>query len=147
VAFSTKNNGRREDVTLRRNYANSFLKEINQPGARALRATSTRQTEIPAMSDEQKLQEAASTAVRAQALIENELLAEAFKELEDNYTGAWRASTIDDVNGREKLFLAINIVGKVRDHLTTILTNGKLAQAELKELAQTAERRKRFGIL
>jgi hypothetical protein len=99
------------------------------------------------MSDEQKLQEAASTAVRAQALIENELLAEAFKELEDNYTGAWRASTIDDVNGREKLFLAINIVGKVRDHLTTILTNGKLAQAELKELAQTAERRKRFGIL
>jgi hypothetical protein len=26
-------------------------------------------------------------------------------------------------------------------------TNGKLAQAELKELAQTAERRKRFGIV
>ena len=45
------------------------------------------------------------------------------------------------------LFLAINIVGKVRDHLTAIVTNGKLAQAELKELAQTAERRKRFGIV
>ena len=28
------------------------------------------------------------------------------------------------------LFLAINIVGKVRDHLTAILANGKLAEAE-----------------
>ena len=99
------------------------------------------------MSDEQKLQEAAGKAVRAQELLENELLAEAFTKLEDNYSAAWRASTIDDVNGREKLFLAINIVGKVRDHLTAAVTNGRLAQAELKELAQTAERRKRFGIL
>jgi hypothetical protein len=45
------------------------------------------------------------------------------------------------------LFLAINIVGKLRDHLASVVANGKLAQAELKELAQTAERRKRFGIL
>jgi len=51
------------------------------------------------------------------------------------------------VAGREKLFLAINIVGKVRDHLNAVIANGKLAQAELKELAQVAERRKRFGIL
>ena len=38
------------------------------------------------------------------------------------------------------------IVGKVRDHLGAVVTGGKLAQAELKELAQTAERSKRFGI-
>jgi hypothetical protein len=99
------------------------------------------------MSDESKLQEAAGKAVRAQELLENELLAEAFSGLEDGYTAAWRATAIDDVNSREKLFLAINVVGKVRDHLTAVVTNGKLAQAELKELAQTAERRKRFGIL
>jgi hypothetical protein len=97
--------------------------------------------------DETKLGEAAAKALRAQDLLENELLSEAFKELEDNYTAAWRATRIDDVGAREKLFLAINIVGKVRDHLTAIVTNGKLAQAELKELAQVAERRKRFGIL
>jgi hypothetical protein len=51
------------------------------------------------------------------------------------------------VSGREKLFLAINIVGKVRDHLTAVLSNGKLAAAELKALADTAERKKRFGII
>jgi hypothetical protein len=63
------------------------------------------------------------------------------------YTSAWRATGIEDVATREKLFLAINIVGKVRDHLASIVAGGKLAQAELNELARTAERRKRFGIV
>jgi len=97
--------------------------------------------------DETRLNEAAGAALHAQDLLNNELLSGAFKGLEDSYTAAWRATAIDDVAAREKLFLAINIVGKVRDHLTAIITNGKLAQAELKELARTAERRKRFGIV
>ena len=99
------------------------------------------------MSDENRRDQAVAKAGRAQDLLDNELLTEAFKDLEDSYTAAWRATGIEDVGAREKLFLAINIVGKVRDHLTAIVTNGKLAQAELKELAQTAERRKRFGIV
>jgi hypothetical protein len=99
------------------------------------------------MSDENKLDQAAAKALRAQDLLDNELLTEAFTTLEENYTAAWRATTIEDVSGREKLFLAINIVGKVRDHLKAVVANGKLAQAELKELAQVAERRRRFGII
>jgi len=99
------------------------------------------------MSDESRLDQAAAKALRAQELLDNELLSEAFNTLEDTYTAAWRATTIDDVGSREKLFLAINIVGKVRDHLATVIANGKLAEAELKELAQVSERRKRFGIL
>jgi len=99
------------------------------------------------MSDGNRLGQAAANAARAQELLDNELLTEAFTGLESNYIAAWRATTIDDIAAREKLFLAINIVGKVRDHLTTIVTNGKLAQAELKELAQVAERKKRFGVV
>jgi hypothetical protein len=99
------------------------------------------------MSDEHRLDQAVARGTRAQELLDNELLAEAFDGLEDNYTGAWRATTIDDVAAREKLFLAINVVAKVRDHLNAIVANGKLAQAELKDLAQVAERRKRFGIV
>lgn len=99
------------------------------------------------MTDEFKLGEAAAKAVRAQELLDNELLTEAFAGLETAYTTAWRSTMIDDTGAREKLFLAINVVGKVRDHLSNIVTNGRLAQAELKELAQTAERKKRFGIL
>ena len=99
------------------------------------------------MSDESGLDQAVTKAARAQELLDNELLTETFEALEENYTAAWRATVIDDVAGREKLFLAINIVGKVRDHLNAVVANGKLAQAELKELAQIAERRRRFGIL
>ena len=98
-------------------------------------------------SDQSGLDQAAGKAVRAQELLDNELLAEAFATLEESYTAAWRASPIDDVAGREKLFLAINIVGKVRDHLVAAVANGKLAQAELTELARIAERRRRFGIV
>ncbi|WOH68102.1 hypothetical protein [Bradyrhizobium sp. BWA-3-5] len=99
------------------------------------------------MSDENRLGQAVAKAVRAQELVDSEPLTEAFRTLEENYSLAWRATAIDDVTGREKLFLAINIVGKVRDHLNAVVANGKLAQAELKELAQVAERKKRFGIL
>jgi len=99
------------------------------------------------MIDESKLTQDAARATRAQNLLGNDLLVEAFRGLEEAYTAAWRATTIDDVMGREKLFLAINIVGKVRDHLNVIVSNGKIAQAELKELAQTAERKKRFGLV
>ena len=99
------------------------------------------------MSDESRLDQAVAKAGHAQELLDREPIIEAFRTLEENYTSAWRATAIDDVSGREKLFLAINIVGKVRDHLNAVVANGKLAQAELKELAQVAERRKRFGIL
>lgn len=99
------------------------------------------------MTDENKLNQASARASRAQHLLEHELLVEAFKGLEDAYTAAWRGTTIDQASAREKLFLAINVVGKVRDHLTAIVTNGKLAAAELKQLADTAERQKRFGII
>jgi hypothetical protein len=99
------------------------------------------------MSDESGLDHAVTKALRAQELLDNELLTETFKTLEENYASAWRSTVIDDVAGREKLFLAVNVVGKVRDHLNAVVANGKLAQAELKELTQIAERRRRFGIL
>lgn len=99
------------------------------------------------MSDESTLERAAARAAQAEALLDDELLSESFDALEKSYVAAWRATTIDDAAGREKLFLAINIVGKVRDHLADVVANGKLARAELKELAETAERRKRFGII
>jgi len=99
------------------------------------------------MSDENVLERAAARAARAEVLLDDEILNEAFAALEKSYIAAWRATTVDDAAGREKLFLAINIVGKVRDHLAGVVANGKLARAELKELAETAERRKRFGII
>lgn len=83
-------------------------------------------------------------ANRAMALLNDELLTEAFAELEQAYTLAWRSTLIDDVGAREKLFLAINVLGKVRDHLTSVVNNGKLAARELRDIAETAERKKEW---
>lgn len=96
------------------------------------------------MTDEFALQRAAAKAAHAQTLLNDELLVEAFKGLEDSYMSAWRSTLIDDVAGREKLFLAVNIVGKVRDHLTVVVNDGKLAAMELRQIAETAERGKRW---
>ncbi len=96
------------------------------------------------MTDEFTLQAATAKAARAQRLLADEHLTEAFTGLEEAYTSAWRSTTIDDVSGREKLFLAINIVGKVRGHLQKIVSDGSLAATELRILAQTAEAQQRW---
>ena len=96
------------------------------------------------MSNEIQLEIDAGRGVRASRLLEDELLAESFKALEDAYTTAWRSSFVGDEKTREKLFLAINIVGKVKEHLTSVVNRGKLASAELKQIADAAERKKLF---
>lgn len=94
--------------------------------------------------DEDKLAQAAAKAARAQALLGNELLDESFAALDAAYMAAWRSTTVDDAEGREKLYLAVNIIGKVKDHLIAVVNDGKLAASQLRELAQTAEREKRW---
>ena len=99
------------------------------------------------MPDEIALQKDVTRAARASSLIGNDLLADAFQALEQSYIDFWRATKPEDEQAREKAYLAINVIGKVRDHLEIVVQNGKLAQAELNRLHAEAERKKRFGIL
>jgi hypothetical protein len=81
-----------------------------------------------------KLQASISRAVRADALLKNELLQEAFKKLEDDYIAAWKTWPAADAAGRERLWQAVNVLGKVKDHLAHVVADGKLAQRQLSEL-------------
>lgn len=99
------------------------------------------------MTDEHKLLRDTDKALKASKLLEDEVLVEAFNELEKSYTERLFVTNHDDVTGREKLYLAVNVVRKVRDHLNVVVNNGKLAQAELAMLAKEVERKKRFGII
>jgi hypothetical protein len=99
------------------------------------------------VTDEIALAKATEKAAQAQRLLDDKMLKEAFETLERAYIERWRATGIDDVTGREKLFLATNVIGKVKDHLTAIVSDGKVAQAELDNLAREAQRKKRFGIV
>ena len=98
------------------------------------------------MSDD-RLHDAISRASKADSLLKDELLTEAFASLEAAYIQAWRLTRPEDGDAREKLYLAVNVIGKLKQHLQSIVSNGKLADAELKELIDAAERKKRFGIL
>jgi hypothetical protein len=99
------------------------------------------------MIDELKANNEMSRGARAKALLDNELLDEAFTALEAAYVERWRATHIDDERGREKLFIAVNVVGKVRAHLSTVIANGNVAAKQLDDLARDTQRRKRFGIV
>jgi hypothetical protein len=101
--------------------------------------------------DDMQLHNDVTRAERARALLDSDVLAEAFAALERSYLDAWRTTHVDDTAAREKLFLAVNIVAKVRDQLARVVADGALAQRELKqladEIARTAERKRRFGIV
>jgi hypothetical protein len=94
------------------------------------------------MTDD-KLHRDSVRGAQAKALIDNELLAEAFARLDADYIAAWRATPARDTDARERLWQATQIVGKVRDHLTSVLNNGKLAQRQLDELAAREARKAR----
>lgn len=97
--------------------------------------------------DEFKANQAVTRGAQAQTLLDNAMLQEAFDTLEKAYIERWRVSHIDDDKGREKLFIAVNVVGKVKEHLSQIVSNGKMAAKQLDDLAKEAERKKRFGIV
>ena len=99
------------------------------------------------MSDQDRLLEARNRALRAKALIDDPLLQEGLTTLEESYIAAWRQTRPDDHQAREKLYLAVNVIGKLKDHLEAAMANGRVADAELNALTRDQERRKRFGII
>jgi hypothetical protein len=87
------------------------------------------------MSDEDKLRAATARASRAQALVNDDLLTEAFDTLEREYTKAWRETAVRDNDARERLWQAVNVASKVREHLRRLVSDGTLAQREIDMLA------------
>lgn len=70
----------------------------------------------------------------AEVLMANETLKAAFDNLKADYIKAWSTTSYNDTDGRERLFLAYQIVGKVQAHLGHVAANGKLASYELLKL-------------
>lgn len=83
---------------------------------------------------EDKLRLDTVRAVRAQALLDDPLLQEAFVALDTEYVQAWRNSLARDDDARLRIWHAVQALGKLRDHLSTVVSDGKLAQAQIDEL-------------
>ena len=89
------------------------------------------------MTDD-KLEAAIARGARAKALMESELLKEVFAQIESDYIAGWRHTSARDTDARERLWLAVQVLGLVKDHLVIVANDGKLAQAELDKLRDLA---------
>ena len=81
--------------------------------------------------DEVKLTRQQGRGQRAEELLRNELLQEAFKTLTDDYIKAWQITSAKDTQAREQLWLAVNIIGKVQEHLKKVAIDGQIASKDL----------------
>jgi hypothetical protein len=77
----------------------------------------------------------AGKALQAKELIENPILVEAFATLERKYLEAWRQSKPADQEERERLWLAVGILGEIQRHLRVVVDNGIIAARDIDKLS------------
>lgn len=77
---------------------------------------------------------------RAQEVLENEVFNQVWADVEQELTKAWRESPVRDVDGREKIFLTLQMLQKLKGAIQTTLETGKLAQKELEHKQTLADR-------
>lgn len=72
-------------------------------------------------------------ALQAQGIIDHPLFKEAFDLLQAEIMEAWRdtGTAQAETFKRERLWLAVNLLGKVRDSFVKVIENGKVARAHL----------------
>lgn len=69
--------------------------------------------------------------MEAQRLLAEPLLAEAFEIIEANYRDGWLATKDGQTAERERIWLALTLLTKVRAHLEGIVQGGRVAAHEL----------------
>jgi hypothetical protein len=81
---------------------------------------------------------------QAKQILENNLFKEAIESLKKIYSEALLEKTgAKESDTREKLWIAYNVVGKVEQHLQSILETGKLAEKQL-EIFRKSQQEKKF---
>ena len=84
-----------------------------------------------------------SQSSQAKQLLGNKLFQEAFSSLKKIYSEALLEKTgAKESDTREKLWIAYNVVGKVEQHLKSILETGKLAEKQLDSFRKQQQEKK-----
>jgi hypothetical protein len=79
---------------------------------------------------------------RAREVLENEAFKQVFADYKTELTEQWMKSPARDEEGREKLWLAVSMLGKIEKMLRESLETGKLAKLELDHKKSMADRAK-----
>lgn len=78
-----------------------------------------------------ELEQRISGGYEAQEILSSPAYVEAFEQIEQEYTQAWMNSPARDEAAREKLYLMLKLLHKVKGHLALKITDGKMAQVTL----------------
>ena len=81
-----------------------------------------------------KLETQIRQAKRAEVLLNDPLLKQAFEDLLETYRQEIFNTNFADDEKRRSLWMAFNMLEKIRGHLQTIMESGKLAQQDLELL-------------
>jgi hypothetical protein len=85
-----------------------------------------------------------SRSQQANQILQSNLFQESIETLKKLYSEALLDKTgAKESDTREKLWIAYNVVGKVEQHLKSILETGKLAEKQLEDFRKT-EKEKKF---
>lgn len=77
------------------------------------------------------LEERVHKGTRAKEILENEVFAEAFNQIEQEVIEQWKLSPARDEAGREKLWIYHQLLQRVRKQLESTMETGKLAELDL----------------
>ena len=84
-----------------------------------------------------------SRSNQAKQVLENKIFIEAIESLKKLYSEALLEKTgANESETREKLWIAYNVVGKVEQHLQTVIETGKLAQKQLEDFRKQHQQTK-----
>ena len=79
------------------------------------------------------LQKEIERGSRAKNILEDDLFIETFQILKDSYQEAIFQTAPNDDEGRLKIYLAYQILGKVENHFRVTMETGKLESKQLEE--------------
>lgn len=90
------------------------------------------------MTDDERLHRGS----RAREVLDSEEFTAAFDAIEQELTDAWKTSPQRDEDGRQRLFLALTMLSKVKASLTTTMETGQLALLEIQHKRSMLEQAK-----
>ena len=77
-----------------------------------------------------RIEDEISRGNKAAEVLRNPVFDEAFHALHAHYYNAWKHTATDDVDTRERLFVAINVLDDIRTNIESVMNTGKLAGEE-----------------
>ena len=94
----------------------------------ATKVSELMQLRTPRTYDEQALMAQRERGAKAEALLRDEALQDAFKDLDEAYQRIWRNTSPEDIEVRERAWTSLKLLDDLRNHLISTVRNGAVAQ-------------------